>query len=104
MAKTGGGAGRIASSFSADKARYAKGKVAVRPRDSSGGFKGEASYLAQGLGGKWSSRERAYIMSPSAAARLPRLMRRRITYSPFSETFRYSKSGRELSRQEIMRM
>ena len=43
MAKTSGGAGRIASSFSADKARYAKGKVAVRPRDSSGGFKGAAS-------------------------------------------------------------
>ena len=54
-------------------ARYAKGMKAVTYEKSGDGFKPKAARLAEALGGKWSNRERAYIMSPSNAERLLRL-------------------------------
>lgn len=50
-------------------ARYAKGKRAVHcPSDT--GFKSRAACLAEALGGSYSRREHAYILSPSRAASL----------------------------------
>jgi alkylated DNA nucleotide flippase Atl1 len=54
-------------------ARYAKGKLAVTA-PGVGGFKSDAALLAEALGGRWSNRERAYIMSPAAYRRLVALM------------------------------
>ena len=67
-------------------ARYAKGKVAVHV-SSDGMFRNRASCLAEGVGGKWSNRCGAYIMSPSAAERLHAYYMRGMTYSPISGKF-----------------
>lgn len=54
------------------RARYAKGMMLVRC-PSVDGFKSRASYLASALRGRWTNRERGYVMSPSKAARLVQL-------------------------------
>lgn len=46
--------------WSIDAARYAKGKVAITPR--SDGLKSGAAAIAEALGGKWTDREKAYIL------------------------------------------
>lgn len=54
-------------------ARYAKGKKAVRC-PSTDGYKTRAAYLASRLAnGRYTGREKAYIMSPAAAVRFERL-------------------------------
>lgn len=50
-------------------ARYAKGMQAVRC-PSTDGYKTRAARLAEHLRARYSNRERAYIMSPTKAARL----------------------------------
>lgn len=53
--------------FQITSARYAKGKRLIRPMDSRDGMKGRSSYLANNLGGRWSNREKGYILSIAAA-------------------------------------
>lgn len=50
-------------------ARYAKGKCAIRCVKSGTGFKTRADYLVIALGGRYTHRERSFILSPSAARR-----------------------------------
>lgn len=51
-------------------ARYAKGKIAVHCPSDGSGMKTRAMRIAAALPSRYSNRERAYIMSPSAAKRL----------------------------------
>lgn len=61
--------------YSISPARYAKGMVAISTA-SNNGYKSRACCLAaDGLGLRWSGRDRAYIASPSQAARFERLHR-----------------------------
>lgn len=61
------------SDYTITDARYAKGKKAVRC-PSITGYKTRACYLAHRLAnGRYTGRERAYIMSPAAAARFEKL-------------------------------
>lgn len=87
MAKRGGGSGRSgagnAVAYTSEPARYAKGKLAVRP-SSSGNFRSNASYLAEAVGGRYSNRERAYIMSPSQVRRMDAYLRQGMTANPIS--------------------
>ena len=46
-------------------ARYAKKSVALRVLDSRDGMMGRASRVASALNGRWSNREKAYILSES---------------------------------------
>jgi len=61
--------------FSVSSARYAKGKLAVRPNDGKDGFKGNADRVAEFYGGKFSNRDRAYIMSPSSVRAMNETMK-----------------------------
>lgn len=55
-------------------ARYAKGMIAVRPTPNGSGFKTRADYLAHRLAnGRWTGRECAYILTPTASERFIRL-------------------------------
>lgn len=59
--------------YTISDARYAKGMKAVRC-PSSTGYKTRAAYLAHRLAnGRYTGRERAYIMSAAAAVRFERL-------------------------------
>jgi len=59
--------------YTITKARYAKGKMAVRCPGKDG-FKTRAGRVAECTArGRYTGREGAYIMSPSAAARFERL-------------------------------
>lgn len=63
---------RVEPGFNVAKARYAKGCMAVScPSDD--GYKTRAARLAEYLRGRYSGRERAYIMSPRKAERLAEL-------------------------------
>lgn len=55
-------------SYRIEPARYAKGQVAVTPLDNHDGLKGRSARLCCFVRGRWSNRERAYIMSPTKAA------------------------------------
>ena len=59
--------------FTVEPARWAKGMMAVTPHDDIQGFKGRVAYLIDHLKGRWSNRERVYIMSPSKVAKLRKL-------------------------------
>lgn len=59
--------------FTVAKARYAKGMMAVSTPSNGTGFKTRAMRLACALKGRWSGRERCYIMSPSKAAKMREL-------------------------------
>ena len=48
-------------------ARYAKGKMAARPLGDGSGFKDREQRLCEAIGGKWSGRCKAYIMSQAQA-------------------------------------
>jgi hypothetical protein len=52
-------------------ARYAKGKLAVRPEKDGTGFMTREARLAGALG-YWSNRERAYILTPGAVRKWER--------------------------------
>lgn len=54
-------------------ARYAKRQMAVHCAENGSGFKTRAMRLCDYLNGRWSNRERAYIMSATKADRLKRL-------------------------------
>ena len=54
-------------------ARYAKGQCAL-VSGSAGGYKTDVSWLADGQRSRWSNRERAYILSPSKALRIAKLL------------------------------
>lgn len=88
MAKSAGGGGRI----SVVPARYAKGKMALSaPPD--GDWASSAQLLAQAVGGRYSNRERAYIVSPKQAQRVRDLARRGYTANPVSGEI-YKPKGR----------
>ncbi len=90
MGKHNGGAGRAAAgggegaltaedtsrinamyAFQSGPARYAKGKVAVAARAAPGElFATPAARIAAEVGGRYSGRERAYIMSPTQYRRM----------------------------------
>lgn len=55
-----------------NQARYAKGKIAVHCPSDGSGYKTRAMRLADAHGGRWSNREKAYIMSPAAALKVKR--------------------------------
>ncbi len=59
--------------YSVSPARYAKGKMVVRPLDSRDGMKGCSSYLIEALGGRYVGRSHGYHMSPAAVAKLDKL-------------------------------
>ena len=67
-------------------ARYAKGKTAVRIQSDGTGWKTRAQRLAsaKGIGGRWSNREKAYIMSQTAAQKLLRLFLAGWDTNPFT--------------------
>jgi len=54
-------------------ARYAKGKIAVRCPPNGTGWKTRAARIASAVSARYSNREKAYIMSPSAAAKVKAL-------------------------------
>jgi hypothetical protein len=54
-------------------ARYAKGKIAVRCPPNGTGWKTRAARIASAVSSRYSHREQAYIMSPSAAAKVRKL-------------------------------
>lgn len=56
-----------------NKARYAKGMIAVHCPPDGSGYKTRAARIASGLPGRYSNRERAYIMTPANAARMKRM-------------------------------
>ena len=59
--------------FTIGPARYARGQKAVQVFDSRYGFKGRAARLCDALRGRYTHRERAYIMSPAKADKLRQL-------------------------------
>lgn len=61
------------SPYTVSSARYAKGMMLVRVNDSAAGFKGRASYLVKYVGGRWTNRERGYVLSPAKLRRLETL-------------------------------
>lgn len=56
-------------------ARYAKGKMIIRPKSDGSGFKTRAARLAEakGIGGRWVHRSGGYTVSPAAARRFEKL-------------------------------
>jgi hypothetical protein len=58
--------------FTVARARYAKGMMAVSC-PSNDGWKTRAARLAEHLKGRWTGREKAYILSPRKAQRLQEL-------------------------------
>jgi hypothetical protein len=62
------------SDYTIGPARYAKGKMAICCISDGSGWKTRAMLLAERLAnGRYSGRENAYILSPSAATRFERL-------------------------------
>lgn len=59
--------------YSITKARYAKNSIAVRC-PSQDGFKTRAAYMVESLRGRWSNREKAYVLSASKEARVRELI------------------------------
>jgi DNA polymerase III sliding clamp (beta) subunit (PCNA family) len=60
--------------YSIGKARYAKGKMAIQA-PSTDGYKTRGECLAQALGGRWTSRESAWIVTPRQAERFETMIR-----------------------------
>lgn len=60
-------------SYSVSKARYAKNSIAVRCNPD-GGFKTREMRVVEALKGRWSNREKAYIMAASKEGRLRQLI------------------------------
>ena len=71
------------SSITSAPARYAKGKAVVRPTTSDG-FKSEASHLVEAIGGRYSGREKGYIMAPSKVKLAQHLLDVGATANPVS--------------------
>lgn len=53
--------------YTISEARYAKGKMVIRPNDDAGIYKGRSAYLADAIGGRWVNRSRGYVVSAAAA-------------------------------------
>jgi hypothetical protein len=53
--------------FTSSPARYAKGKTAIRCASGGTIYSTPSMRLAEALGGRWTNREKAYILSPKAA-------------------------------------
>jgi hypothetical protein len=64
---------RTDNPFRVVPARYARGKVAVHVATDGSGWKTAAARLAENVGGRWTHREGAYIMSQRQADRLLKL-------------------------------
>lgn len=56
-------------------ARYAKGKMIIRPTPDGTGYKNRAARLAEarGIGGRYVGRSGGYTVSPTAASKFERL-------------------------------
>lgn len=56
-------------------ARYAKGKMIIRPTSDGSGYKTRAARLAEakGIGGRWVNRSGGYTVSPTAARKFEKL-------------------------------
>jgi hypothetical protein len=54
-------------SYTLHQARYAKGKMAIHAPNDGTGYKTREHKLAENLGGRWSNREKCYIVSVAAA-------------------------------------
>lgn len=68
------GGDKMSGTFTIGKARYAKNKVAIRT-PSNDNFKTRAARLiGDGIGAKWSNREKAYIASPAQAEKFVDLL------------------------------
>ena len=96
--KSAGGASASGSKepgFEAKPARYAKGQVAIHAKSDDSGFKTRAMRLAEGVGGRWSNREKAYIMSQSKADKLKDLHDKGHDYSPITKEFRQPRANNE---------
>ena len=73
--------------FTIKKARYAKGEVLVKTPAGEGFFsKSHAGRLAECLGGRYTDRERGYVMSPGRAEALQRYLNAGYTGSWVSTT------------------
>jgi len=59
--------------FTISRARYAKSQMAVKCESDGSGYKTRAMRLCSALNGRWSNREKAYIMSASKAAKFQEL-------------------------------
>jgi hypothetical protein len=61
------------ATFTVSPARYAKGKMIVRA-PSTDGYKTQAGRIAEAVGGKYSGREKGYVMAPTRAKLMEHLM------------------------------
>lgn len=61
-------------SYSITNARYAKKSIAVHCKSDGSGFKTLAMHATESIGGRWSNREKAYILPASKEARLRQLL------------------------------
>lgn len=52
------------------KARYAKKAIAVHCRSDGSGFKTREMHTVEAIGGRWSNREKAYILAATKEVRL----------------------------------
>lgn len=64
----------MSDSISCEPARYAKGMILVRFPGHSGQFKSYAMTACERLNGRWTKRERGYILSPAKVDRLRMMM------------------------------
>ena len=64
----------MSDEFYVGQARYAKGQMIVRPKGGSGMGGGRVERLCQALKGRWTNREKGYVMSPAKAEKLAHLV------------------------------
>lgn len=81
------------------RARYAKGKCAISNLSDGSGMKTRAARLAAALGGRYTHRERAYIVSPSQAQLFHKLHQEGWDASYFGDVL-HSPSGEDVSVRE----
>ena len=70
----GGASPQEGGTYRIQAARYAKGKVLVQA-PSTDGWATRASRVAEGVGGKYTNREKGFIMSPKQAERFHQMVR-----------------------------
>lgn len=64
----------MSETFTITKARYAKQSIAVRCQSDGSGFMTREMRVVEALNGRWSNREKAYVLAATKEARLRRLI------------------------------
>ena len=63
----------MSGDYEVGPARYARGQMLVVCRGDGTGWKTRAMALCEALNGRWTGRERGYVMSPAKAAKFEKL-------------------------------